>query len=369
MRIGAPASSPDTSSPPASRQAATPSSPRFDSMLQQHLAEPRDRIELTRSSMRDAIDQIRSGNLFAPGSAGTSGLGGGLTSTPNAAGYAAYTQLAPTRGADPFGWRAMTRQLGDDVAPGFGTIFERQIQQESGFSAEVAFGFRRSTAGAEGIAQLMPRYYPGVDRTDPQASLTAAAQTMRQYLRVFDGDVRMALASYNAGLGRVRGLVDAHGADWERALPAETKQYLQAILGSAQPQIAASGTSEPAVFGGRGPGGVLTWPLDRVLAQREADGALLLLGAPGASVRAPAEGVITGVEALDGGTRIDIEHGNGWRTSLTGLTGVQAAAGQTVRRGEALGTLASDPSSAEVRLAVTLDGRTLAPTRYLLGNA
>lgn len=373
MRIGAPSSLPGPDSPAPSRTSGAGSSPGFDSMLQQRLAEPRDRIELTRSTMRDAIDQIRGGAVFAGGPArSTSPGGGGPTSTPNAAGYAAYSQLAPTRGADPFGWRTMTRQLGDDiVGGGFGSIFERQIQQESGFSAEVAFGFRRSTAGAEGIAQLMPQYYPGVDRTDPQASLTAGAQTMKQYLTVFDGDVRMALASYNAGLGRVRGLVDAHGADWERALPAETRQYLQAILGPARPQIAASAGGEPAVFGGRGPGGVLTWPLDRVLATRGSGDGLSLLGAPGAAVRAPAEGVVTSVQDATGGTRIEIDHGNGWRSTLEGLGGAQVAAGQTVRRGEALGALGSGApgaSSPELALAVTLDGRSLDPARYLLGS-
>ncbi len=30
---------------------------------------------------------------------------------------------------DPFGWRALSRELGDElVTPGFGAIFERQIQ-------------------------------------------------------------------------------------------------------------------------------------------------------------------------------------------------------------------------------------------------
>src|SRR5690606_25540461 len=138
----------------------------------------------------------------------------------------ALRQAAGSPG-DPFGWRAMARQAGDEVVgAGFGWLFERQIQQESGFQPEVVFGFRRSPAGAEGIAQLMPEYYPGVDRTDPAQSLLAAATTMRHYLDVWDGDVRKALASYNAGLGRVRSLVDAHGEGWERGLPAETRQYL-----------------------------------------------------------------------------------------------------------------------------------------------
>lgn len=128
----------------------------------------------------------------------------------------------------------MTRAIGDAVVgAGFGELFERQIQQESAYDPDVVFGRRRSSGGAEGIAQLMPQYYAHVDRTDPEASLRAGAESMRQYLAAFDGDVCKALASYNAGMGRVQQLVRAHGAGWERGLPEETQHYLAAIVGNA----------------------------------------------------------------------------------------------------------------------------------------
>jgi hypothetical protein len=134
----------------------------------------------------------------------------------------------------------------------------------------------------------MPEYYPGVDRASPEDSLVAGARTMRHYLTVFEGDLRSALAAYNAGLGRVQSLQAAHGERWERALPAETKGYLAAILGDAAPRIDVPGaTPELAVFGGRGPGGVLTAPLDRVIERRTVDGLLDLLAAPSATVRVP----------------------------------------------------------------------------------
>ena len=368
MRIGAPApqSTEQASAPPARNGAAAPA--RFGALLQQHLTEPRDRIEISRNDVRLAIDEIRGGGLLWAGARLASTPAAGTASRPNAAGYAAYTQLAGTRGADPFGWRTTTRRLGDEVAPGFGTIFERQIQQESGFDPDVAFGFRRSSAGAEGIAQLMPQYYPGVDRTDPQASLAAAAETMQHYLTAHDGDVRRALASYNAGLGRVRSLVDAHGAAWERALPAETRSYLEAILGSASPRIETGpNAAEPAVFGGRGPGGVLTWPLDQPLAQHAAGGALSLLGSGGAAVRAPADGTVSAIDRAAGLARIVLAHGNGWETSLGGVSAPELALGDRVRRGDTLGTLPGGPGAA-LEFAVTLEGRALDPTRYFLGN-
>jgi hypothetical protein len=137
--------------------------------------------------------------------------------------------------ADPYGWRALARLTGESViGSGYGAMFERQIQQESGFAPEIVYGLRVSSAGAEGIAQLMPQFYGQVDRRDPAASLVAGAQSMRTYLNEWDGDVRRALASYNAGIGRVRSLVEERGDGWESALPQETRDYLARIVGDAQ---------------------------------------------------------------------------------------------------------------------------------------
>ncbi len=238
------------------RRPAAPA--EFGRLLQQHLAEPVRRV----AGVRAAIDAIRDGAAIRGGRGDVGGpfpaassavfpsMGfpsTGLSSlafpsmasagvAPASALYDLFPyQFAGASGPDPFGWRSLSRQLGDDLmAPGFGAIFERQIEQESGFAPEVAFGLKRSAAGAEGIAQLMPAYYPAVDRADPRTSLAAGARTMSHYLAVFDGDVRKALASYNAGLGRVQSLIAAHGDGWERALPAETRRYLAAIVGNSR---------------------------------------------------------------------------------------------------------------------------------------
>lgn len=175
--------------------------------------------------VRAEIAAIRSGSLFWP---------------DPAAAVTGAEGLPPPTGdrTDPYGWRSLTREVGDAlVAPGFGDLFERQIQQESGFLPEVVTGARRSSAGAEGIAQLMPQYYRWVDRTDPRASLIAGAQTMRDHLLEFGGDLRMALAAYNAGAGRVRDARARFGPEWERGLPQETQQYLAAIVGGAAPVV------------------------------------------------------------------------------------------------------------------------------------
>jgi soluble lytic murein transglycosylase-like protein len=72
---------------------------------------------------------------------------------------------------------------------------------ESGFRADAG-----SPAGAQGLMQLMPSTAAGLGVTDvhdPAQSLNGGARYLRQQLDRFGGDVRLALAAYNAGPGAV----------------------------------------------------------------------------------------------------------------------------------------------------------------------
>src|SRR4051812_21645430 len=79
-------------------------------------------------------------------------------------------------------------------------IFQRQIQQESGFNPHAA-----SPAGARGIAQFMPATAAGfgINPDDPVQALDTAAKYDRQMLDRYHGDYALALAAYNAGPGNV----------------------------------------------------------------------------------------------------------------------------------------------------------------------
>jgi len=72
-------------------------------------------------------------------------------------------------------------------------IFSAQISQESGFDPSA-----RSGAGAVGIAQIVPRYHPDVNPTDPVASLRWAANEMASSVRKY-GSYQRALSAYNSG--------------------------------------------------------------------------------------------------------------------------------------------------------------------------
>jgi len=64
-----------------------------------------------------------------------------------------------------------------------------------------------SPKGAQGLMQLMPataRQYGVTDAFNPLANLEAGAQHLRALLDEFDGDLKLALAAYNAGSGAVR---------------------------------------------------------------------------------------------------------------------------------------------------------------------
>lgn len=104
-------------------------------------------------------------------------------------------------------------------------LFIKQIQQESGFNPD-AFN---AGSGATGIAQIIPRWHPGVDASDPYASLDYAAKWMSDLHRIY-GTWARALAAYNWGPASV--------AKWDgkrESLPAETRHYLDVILGEGWP--------------------------------------------------------------------------------------------------------------------------------------
>src|ERR1044072_7234166 len=125
-------------------------------------------------------------------------------------------------------------------------IFERQIQQESGFQPHVV-----SPAGARGIAQFMPATARGmgVNPDNPTQALDGAARLMSSYVKKY-GSYKNALIAYNAGPGRVG-----------QSLPAETQNYIKTILGGSNP----TGLSKPSgraasAGGGGGGGGSITIP-------------------------------------------------------------------------------------------------------------
>lgn len=105
-------------------------------------------------------------------------------------------------------------------------LLARLLYQESRFRPEFIDGRVRSPAGAIGIAQFMPATAAdeGVNPLDPFASIAAAGRYLRKLYNA-TGDWKLALASYNWGVGNVtrKGLA---------AAPTETQNYVAQIAGA-----------------------------------------------------------------------------------------------------------------------------------------
>jgi cell wall-associated NlpC family hydrolase len=101
------------------------------------------------------------------------------------------------------------------------TLLVAVARQESNFQTGAV-----SSAGAEGLMQLMPQTAAGlgVDPMDPAQAVDGAAQLLSGYLRQY-GSVPLALAAYNAGPGAV--------AQYGGIPPyPETEQYVSSIMAS-----------------------------------------------------------------------------------------------------------------------------------------
>ncbi|KIY40388.1 lytic transglycosylase [Pseudomonas sp. 10-1B] len=95
------------------------------------------------------------------------------------------------------------------------------IKAESGYNPKA-----RSPAGAVGLMQLMPdtaREMGVENRLDPEDNVQGGARYLKRMLNLFDNDITLAVAAYNAGPDAVlrRGTVPPF---------AETRRYVPAVL-------------------------------------------------------------------------------------------------------------------------------------------
>lgn len=148
-------------------------------------------------------------------------------------------------------------------APGRGgNTFARMIKQESGGKQFDRNGRPlTSSAGAIGIAQIMPKTAPEAARlaglpydknrleNDKDYNLALGEAYYKKQLADFGGDERLAAAAYNAGPGAVRRALAKGGPDgWINNVPRETRNYVAAVTGSDNRQTAAAGTGEPPII-------------------------------------------------------------------------------------------------------------------------
>jgi hypothetical protein len=120
-------------------------------------------------------------------------------------------------------------------------FFARVIWQESRFRADAVGPVTRSGKRALGIAQFMPG--TAAERSllnplDPIQALPKSAEFLRE-LRGEFGNLGLAAAAYNAGPRRVREWMAGTGP-----MPAETRNYVQAITGVSVEQWAKANVGD-----------------------------------------------------------------------------------------------------------------------------
>lgn len=133
-----------------------------------------------------------------------------FTDSPTHSGYELFMSLKdiPTRTKvstrtypllDTFDPQILSSALRHGISP---ALVKAVMLAESGMNPNA-----KSHAGAMGLMQLMPGTadYLGVaDPWDPVDSIDGGTRYLAKMLETFDGDVRLALAAYNAGPGNVK---------------------------------------------------------------------------------------------------------------------------------------------------------------------
>lgn len=105
------------------------------------------------------------------------------------------------------------------------TLLEAVAWAESRFNHEAV-----SHRGARGVMQLMPGTAAdlGVDASDLDANVIGGARYLKRMLDLFDGDLELALAAYNAGPSAVRRYGGVPPYRETRAYVARVMNYLAA---------------------------------------------------------------------------------------------------------------------------------------------
>lgn len=231
-----------TTPPPAS---ATPNAPAPDQDEDMRSPTPRDQLPTTdwlrrdqRSDIQAPRGRLQYASLDAPTSLPQMG-DGGVTNAPKDRYVRDIAAPVTTSGKSNTGrWMktvdempAQYRGIVDAVGRRFNInpdLLAAQSFAESRWNPNA-----HSPAGAHGISQFMPgtaRDY-GVNPSDPASSFRGQADYMSRMLKRYNGNIGLALASYNAGAGRADQYLQGRDNEIPAKSQKQTRDYVQKITG------------------------------------------------------------------------------------------------------------------------------------------
>lgn len=104
------------------------------------------------------------------------------------------------------------------------------MKAESDFNNECV-----SYAGAKGLMQLMPETAAEVgvtDEFDPRQNILGSVEYVTKLINRYDGDVRLALAAYNTGPGKIQryGVTSSASQEYTNKVPQSIRDYAERVL-------------------------------------------------------------------------------------------------------------------------------------------
>jgi soluble lytic murein transglycosylase-like protein len=149
---------------------------------------------------------------------------------------------------------SMRAYVPETIPNGYGKVIQKAAQANGIDPAilagllDVESGFNPrsiSSAGARGIAQIVPKWHPGVNPDDPIASINYAAKWLSETQRQFGGDMRLALLAYNGGtptISKYRGPIPGSR---------ENQQYYGKVIKAASKYGYGQAWDDPATMRGK----------------------------------------------------------------------------------------------------------------------
>lgn len=317
-------------------------SKEYQDALQKELAVLYEKKELNLAEAAHIRSQISSGNVAKTGIV-TKGSGGTYTGK-----YASEINAAASK-------HGIDAQLIAAV-----------IQAESGFNPNA-----KSSSGARGLMQLMPATAKGLgvkDSYNAEQNIMGGAKYLAEQLKTFGGDIKLALAAYNAGPGNVK----KHGG-----IPPfkETQNYVKKITDAlsvtAVSTAKAAGQSVADYYAGNGfkatsAFGTRTAPKSGASTDHQGQD----FSAPaGTSIKSLRDGkVIASYYHTTGGNIVSIQQDDGTVAKYMHMQSASnATVGQSVKAGEQIGKVGTTGNSTgnHLHLEIEQEGKAVDPLPYL----